>query len=209
MGAGLKRGSFALWRCAPTARPPCTDRSGYSCTQQRLGGRQCVFVFTTRPPAASFARGCFAGRRRWQRSAASASPARRCSFPRFWCAARSRSPNQPRRRAFAPLLPRRRGSPRQSGSPPRPPLSTRASTPSTRRRARRRRRSATTRSRRCRKAPTPRSRGSCSGFLELPRIRPPAAISTSATSMPMCRPASTASCFRTASAVSAPFSIRR
>ena len=122
--------------------------------------------------------------------------------PKPAAAARVRAAPAPRR---AP----RRGRRRRSGSPPRPPLSTRASTPSTRRRARRRQRSATTRSRRCRKARTPRSRRSCSGFLELPRIRPPAAISTSATSMPMCRPASTASCFRTASAASAPSSIPR
>ena len=59
----MKRGCFALWdaprqhdRCAPAVPAiPCT---------QRLGGRQCVFVFAARPSAASSARGSFAGRRR-------------------------------------------------------------------------------------------------------------------------------------------------
>jgi hypothetical protein len=74
---------------------------------------------------------------------------------------------------------------------------------------RRRQRSATTRSRRCPKARTPRSRRLCCGFPELPRIRPPVAVSTCATSMPMCRPASMASCFLTASAASALSLIRR
>ena len=55
-------------------------------------------------------------------------------------------------------------------------------------------------SRRCHRERTQRSKRSCCSYRALLRIRRPAVVSMFATNTPTCRPASTESCFRTASA---------